>query len=304
MTTTTTPDTHVVVVVPGFIQGAAAVDLKTRSLLQHLDDAGLTPVLAPLPGRGAPPGAGDARFHDYVVLVDDVVHHHQRAGHRVSVIGHSLGGLIASALPIATQLQLHRRVVVASPLLPSVTTPLARVVDPLLLPLANGLHRAGVPFPGALFGQAFHLARRGMNLPWMRHPLQVWAPGAFDDDEWRDVLQEGFVRDSFGVLADLLHLKHSDGRRTLGLDVDERLTFAGAPPTLVIAGDLDGIAPQASVEQLFHRLGSHDKEFVVAGKQTAGVRFGHVDLLIGRHAPAFVWPRLLRFLVDDRRGSR
>ena len=91
---------------------------------------------------------------------------------------------------------------------------------------------------------------------------------------------------------------------TLGLDVDERLTFAGAPPTLVIAGDLDGIAPQASVEHLFRRLGSRDKEFAVLGMQTAGVRFGHVDLLIGRHAPAFVWPRLLRFLVDDRPHQR
>ncbi|MCP4499852.1 MAG: alpha/beta hydrolase [Deltaproteobacteria bacterium] len=287
---------HTVVVVPGFIQGSKSVDASSRSLLRALRENDLDVLVARLPGRGAPEGAIGFHFSDYVELLDEEVHRATQRSEHVSIVGHSLGGLLAVCLPQETQEKLHRRVVVGSPLAPSATTMLAPLLDATLQPIAKVLHHLDVPFPGKLFGKMFHILRRGMNRKGVRFPLQVWAPGAFEHEDWQEILHEGFVSDSFGVLSDLLDLNISSGRRAGHLEVAPRISFPDAPPTLVIAGDADAIAPVAQVRRLFERIGSREKRFVVVGMKSCGVPFGHIDLLIGRFAPQFVWPELLRFL--------
>ena len=58
-----------------------------------------------------------------------------------------------------------------------------------------------------------------------------------------------------------------------------------------MAGSVDGVTPYPDVHFGFRMLGSQDKKFVVFGKEE-GYRndYGHVDLVLGKHAPQEVYP--------------
>jgi len=56
-------------------------------------------------------------------------------------------------------------------------------------------------------------------------------------------------------------------------------------PLLVIAGEADDFAPPSAVRPAYERSRSSDKHFQVFPR-------GHIDLIMGREAPATVWPRV------------
>lgn len=68
-------------------------------------------------------------------------------------------------------------------------------------------------------------------------------------------------------------------------------------PFLVGAGSVDGVTPYPDVHFGYRRLGSKDKKLVVFGKEQGFMTdYGHVDLVLGRHAPREVYPVIADWL--------
>ena len=88
--------------------------------------------------------------------------------------------------------------------------------------------------------------------------------------------------------------------------VDYRARLAAATvPALLLAGAADALAPPASVAAAYEALGSPDKTYAVLGTATGcAADYGHGDLLLGRHAPEEVYPRIARWLEAHARRRR
>lgn len=70
-------------------------------------------------------------------------------------------------------------------------------------------------------------------------------------------------------------------------------------PALVIVGRADELADPLVGRGVYERLGSRDKELVVAGKAEGfSTDFGHVDLLVGPAARREIFPRIVRWLEE------
>jgi pimeloyl-ACP methyl ester carboxylesterase len=68
-------------------------------------------------------------------------------------------------------------------------------------------------------------------------------------------------------------------------------------PALVIVGRGDEVTDPLVGRGVFERLGSSDKELVVAGRAEGfSTDFGHVDLLVGPAAQREIFPRIVRWL--------
>lgn len=92
------------------------------------------------------------------------------------------------------------------------------------------------------------------------------------------------------------HFRSIDHRR------DYRAAMASIrTPILLIAGNKDRIAPPRSVKDASELCGSSDKRFVIASRgQAMKANYGHLDLLIGEHAAADVYPLVKRWLAGER----
>jgi len=118
------------------------------------------------------------------------------------------------------------------------------------------------------------------DVPWLPIPLRAWAPGAFEPALREEYLRAAFDVGTLGQLADI-----ADRARDFG-DQWSRC----AVPALVIAGERDLIAPPASVYPGYAEGPEGDRTW-------AALPFGHGDLILGRDAPARVWPLVTRWLI-------
>lgn len=67
-------------------------------------------------------------------------------------------------------------------------------------------------------------------------------------------------------------------------------------PTLAIGGNMDAMAPPASIQAGFEAIGSEDKEMEILGGAEGD--WGHIDLVLGHRAPEVVYPRVARWLLE------
>ena len=74
-------------------------------------------------------------------------------------------------------------------------------------------------------------------------------------------------------------------------------------PALLLAGPRDMLATPDAVKATFEALGSTDKQFMICSRaQGLSVNYGHFDLVIGREAPAEIFPLVARWLDAHRDG--
>jgi pimeloyl-ACP methyl ester carboxylesterase len=295
-------DAHapVVVVCHGFVQNALAFEVPqlagTRSLLAHLRSLGFHVATLELRGRthGAHESPTAHGLHEYTdVDVPAVLRALKARGHtRVGWVGHSMGGLVATALPPEARDLVDAVVTLGSPLFAG--RPHLHVLEgrstAALVRGARRLHGRGLPFRGRAWSNGLHSMRRVLDVPWIPAPVRLWAPGSLADDALAFTLQRSFADDSFAVLADLLELVVTKGDRAGRVDMNERLARFDRP-ALVIAGDVDDLAPPVGARPLFERLGT-----AAAHKQYVEARAGHIDLVVGAAAPTTVWPAIAAFL--------
>jgi polyhydroxyalkanoate synthase len=291
----TPDDAPAVIVCHGFVQNRFSFETPRRSLLSFLRSLGLVVWAVELRGRD---GAARAHgLHDYVDVDAPAVITAARARHpSVSWIGHSLGGIVGATLRDAA---LDAVVALGSPLLPGPRR--WRGLGAKMIDAARLAHDRGLPFSGRRWSAFLWRARHVLDEPRTPAPVRLWAPGSLAHDELEAVLKRSFSDDSFAVFADLLELNVTNRARAGLVTVASRLA-AQRVPLLVVAGEADDLAPPDAARPLYELAGSKDKHYVELSRRTARVAAGHIDLVVGEHARAHVWPQIAAFLRRHQRG--
>jgi polyhydroxyalkanoate synthase len=255
--------------------------------------------------RGRPDAGSPGWYfgrHTFSYDIDDIVREDvdtlltyvlaQTGAHDVAWVGHSLGGMIAYArLGAIGEPRIGALVTVGSPgffapashhllrfyelspglaLIPALPAgSLAALDGELGLPLAPSILNETIfqeeNIPARTFRDMEELAVNDASKPELRQFL-------------RGVLRGEFV------------------------SADGRVSYTSAlsaihTPTLVVVGRADELADPLVGRGVFDRLGSSDKELIVAGKAEGfSTDFGHVDLLVGPAARQEIYPRIASWL--------
>jgi polyhydroxyalkanoate synthase len=281
-----------VVLVHGFGQNRYAWHMPERSFANYLADCGFDVFNVDLRGHGRSAELGSARSRgvdDYIqgdlpAIIDDVL---ARSGFdKTFMVGHSLGGLCAAATAARMPHKVAGVVTIGSP------HALGRehfVLGTGLRLMHHTLGAVGVfrgsqrRFPVDLIGKALHAARFAFDSRFAPIPVRGWHPGSFDAGELASYVRS-FDAESFSTVDDLIVLAATgqlrsriDGTSYTHVIEESRL------PLLAVCGSFDSLANPGAVKPLFDHSRSRDKQYV-------RVDAGHGDMLVGREAPADVWP--------------
>ncbi len=207
-------------------------------------------------------------------------------------VGHSMGGIVMYVYLQRVGGDAIRSVTaVGSPVhvLPQSRT-LADAVD--LLPLFEVFFDT---LPVGLVSEAAAPVAWPSRLP---EQHLVWNDQNMDPGAARALAAHGTHAISVGVMQQMAasrdgHLRSADG----ATDYTEGLAGVRTP-IFFVAGNVDHLAPPATLLEGYRRLGAADKRVEIVGPAN-GYRadYGHVDLVMGRHAPDEVYPVLTEWIV-------
>jgi polyhydroxyalkanoate synthase len=292
-----------VILVHGFGQNRYAWHMPERSFANYLADRGFDVFNVELRGHGRSAELGSARssqgIDDYIrgdlpAVIDAVL---ERSGFdKAFLVGHSLGGLCASAAAAARSEQVAGVVTIGSPhalgrghlVLGSGLKLLGHTIG------STGVFRSSqMKFPVDLIGKALHAARFAFDSKFAPIPVRGWKPGAFEAGELTSYVRS-FDAESFSTVDDLIMLAATGELRSRvdGSSFTQRIEH-NELPLLAISGGADSLANPSAVKPLYERSRSRDKQYVK-------VDFGHGDLLVGKHAPEDVWPVVSGWLEARR----
>ncbi len=286
-----------VLLVHGFGQNRYAWHLPARSFSNYLACAGFDVFNLDLRGHGRSLqfGAASAHdVHDYIAedLPSAVAEVRQHSGHRaVFLVGHSLGGLVSYG---------------AAPLLAEAVGGVASLGSPYhftrgsltLRAIAlgfDGLRRAGLPHrrvsaPLYPVGRLIRTLRRVADSPFYPLPVRGWRAGALEPHVLEQHLRLAFDRAGMAELRNMFEWATARRFGGPGRDYVERFEAMNRP-LLVVSGANDDLAPPVGVRPAFERSRSTDKTYRT-------VPHGHIDLLVGRDAPATTWPLVAHWLLE------
>jgi len=215
------------------------------------------------------------------------------------LIGHSLGGaMLYAGAPLVAD-QIAGLVPIAGVYRFGGRQPLFRLLGRLLAPVDSTLSLMKTPVFMAPVGRVLHAARELLDHEWFGvSPMQAWFPRAFDGAGLERRLLEGFDQTTVGVLRQLMlwaktgELVSADGTHSYA----ETWRRQGTMPLYAIAGDRDTLLPPSDAKAGYHEAPTADKHFDVLSRREGGSSWGHLELCVGKRAPAYVWPRILRWL--------
>ncbi|MFT6144580.1 MAG: pimeloyl-ACP methyl ester carboxylesterase [Myxococcota bacterium] len=212
---------------------------------------------------------------------------------QIHYVGHSLGGMVlAIHLSSTPDSPVERAVVVGSPLSFHAPTSLTKLM------LGNARRLSLIRrWPTPLL--ATGLSWFGTNAP-LSADIMLFQPDNMDKPVRRRMLNTvvspivaGELR-QFGQSTDGWFYS-ADGR----IRYDTALSDVNIP-MLFIAGRGDHVAPPDSVRSYFDAIGSPDKAFIVASRVNGfAADYGHLDLGLGDHAAAEIYPRIRQFLQQS-----
>ncbi|MCS6798683.1 MAG: alpha/beta hydrolase [Myxococcota bacterium] len=287
-----------VLLVHGFGQNRYTWHTDRRSFSAHLAACGFDVFVADLRGHGRSRrlGARRPRVMDEYILEDVPALAHAAlalAGQeRIFLVGHSMGGLIAYGAAAGPLRDRVRGIVsLGSPYrfgLGSRTLVLLRTLLGALRHSSLGDGR--LPLPLRHVGRLLRRQRRLWDSPLVPMPIRAWAPGSVEPEVLEHYLARAFDRTSLAVAYDILRYGQQAALGSEASAGHARAFEALDVPLLVIAGSLDRLAPPPSVRPAHDRSRSSDKAYRV-------FPHGHVDLVLGRRAPATVWATIRTWLL-------
>ena len=297
----------VVLLVHGFAQNRYTWHLSTRSFANHLAAKGFDVYNLELHGHGRSRDYGSrpaSAFDQYVEgAVDAVGATLALAGaERLFLVGHSLGGAVCYAAASRCSAQVAGVVTIAG-LYRFGSNPATRNLARAL----GALSRFEAPLRSFSVGVKSRYLGRLLS-DWWRQvdelgkvlPLSGWAPGSTEPHVLQERLVRGFDWTGINILLTMMRWV-SDGRIRSEDGEDFGAAFARLNlPLLVVAGDRDRLLPPADARPAFDESLSEDKQWVLFSPVRHAVHWGHLDLILGRHAPVHVWP-LISGWLDARR---
>ncbi len=71
-------------------------------------------------------------------------------------------------------------------------------------------------------------------------------------------------------------------------------------PILMIIGSIDSFTPLSDIRLAFRKIPNAEKTLLIFGKDKGHqTEYGHIDLILGKHAPREVFPQILNFLISS-----
>ncbi len=268
-----------VVLVHGFAQNRYSWHSTNRSFSAWLAARGFDVYTLELRGHGnSRASQGPERFSDYV---DDAVVVAEALSEPAFWVGHSLGGGVSYAA--ATRVSLRGVVGIGA---------LYRFAQANRT--LHWLCRASTLIRGRRFlGNVSVRTRLAGNLlsklygisdiAGYAFPISGWAPESIEPDILAERLERGFDWTSLHVWLDMAKMGASGE-----FEYDDAWSRADVP-LLCIAGDLDHLMLPADARVAYDRSGSKDRTWMLLDDWNTGMHWGHLDMVIGTHAPAVVW---------------
>ncbi len=300
------PSLAPVMLVHGLGQNRYTWNLSKRSFENYLVAQGFETFNVELRGHGlSRANACDypERFRTY--FMEDIPAFMEAvreiSGHpRLFFIGHSLGATLGYCLGAEYQDDLLGLISIGGPFNMARGNLLLKTIARTGVTLEK-LLPFRMPYPKAFYIDYIGAAARSglfiMDNRFFKIPLQVWYPGSMERDILEERIQKGFDRTGFNVVRFMFKWGSQGRLRSLYGNVDyenniERLKA----PILFVVGDKDFAVPLAAVQEAYEKAGSSDKTLKVFDAQSTGNHWGHIDLILGRHAPGHVWPHLSRWM--------
>jgi pimeloyl-ACP methyl ester carboxylesterase len=275
-----------VVLVHGFAQNRYSWHLSRRSLSAWLAAEGFDVLNLELPGHGnSRSPAGSACFADYVGDVRRVAEVLEEPAFWV---GHSLGGAVVYAGATVAPM---RGVVGIGALFQFAQANRALKLLCQFSGMVQGRDMLGAlnvrtQLAGRLLAKLYGVS----DIAGYAFPVSGWAPGSMEEDLLKERLKLGFDWTSANVWFEMArwgatgHFEYAEAwART---DV----------PVLVLAGDLDHLMLPDDARTAYDQAGGADRTWALMDDYGTGVHWGHLDLLLGRSAPAHTWPLLRDWL--------
>ncbi len=281
-----------VLLVHGFAQNRFTWHTSRRSMSAWLAERGFDVWNLELRGHGrsrelAPETVGAEQFADYV---EDVLRAADALPDRAFWVGHSLGG--AALYGAASQRPQACRGVIgigalyhfaqANRFLKLLGTLTHLVSRPPPVGAPTGRVQVRSRLAGQLIGRLYGIS----DIAGYAFPISGWWPGSIEPELLQERLEKGFDWTSVKVWQEM-----SRWAVTGAFEYDADWQAADLP-LLVTLGDEDHLLPPADGRIAFARSGSSDKTLCVFDDYEHEVHWGHLDLILGRHAPRHVWPLL------------
>lgn len=304
------PTRGAVLLVHGFGMNRHTCHLGRRSFAGFLAQRGYDTFVLELRGVGRSRQLGSrvARHPEEYVLHDlpaalDAVR--LRSGHeRAFLLGHSMGGLVAYCALDQLQHKLLGLVTLSAVYSFAGQSRILKLLAVLGHTLAVPDRLQQQPFAVRAIGKKLSQFINLSDSPWMLKllPFQAWYPEGIERDILLQQIRIGWDISSLGVLSALIAI----GRRGRFLSRDGRDLLATMPdvdlPLLVVTADDDTLLPPVDARGAYDASRSSDKTLLTFGPDHGHSRFGHLDLIIGRDAPAQVWPVLADWLDQRTTG--
>ena len=290
----------------GLGQNRHAWSLSRRSFENYLVAKGFEVYTAELRGHGRSRVAGSLLPGSVLELSDgdlpalvDYVLECSGAG-QLFLVGHSLGGVLALGAPRVVHERCAGVVAMAAPCIMRAGQPTMHGIGRTLarvMPLVCQASRLLGVFPLQLIGGGMVRLLSLLDDPRVHLPLAHWYPGGIERDLLVELILEGYDREGMGVLRDVLRWLDQGGPAGQGEPRILERAAAFDAPLLLVAADSDRLAPPGSMEGWLGVVASPDRSFLVCGGEGDGAHLGHLDLLLGRHAPRLMWPRVASWLA-------
>ncbi len=279
-----------IVLVHGFAQNRYTWHASTRSLSAWLAAQGYDVWNLELRGHGLSRGQtpAEARAGRFSAYVDDAATLAEALG-PAFWLGHSLGGAVSYAA--ATRAQMRGVVGIGGLYSFAQANKSLNLLCQLSRLFGAGGDRAAAVLgtlsvktrlAGQLLGRLYGIS----DVAGYAFPISGWAPGSMEPELLAERMERGFDWTNLSIWMDMAKWGQTGSPEW---DADWAATQL---PVLVVAGDLDHLMPPSDARMAYDRSGSHDKTWMLLDDYATGHHWGHVDLLLGKHARQFVWEPL------------
>jgi alpha-beta hydrolase superfamily lysophospholipase len=294
-----------VLLVHGFAQNRYSWHLSTRSFVNYLADLGLDVYNLELTGHGRSRDYGTASARSFSDYVDDgasvirAVAQWSGLG-RTFVAGHSLGGAVCYAAAPRVREQVAGIVGIAglfrfgaNPVTRGIAEFLEQLgrIEPIVRTLGAGVRTRLL---GRVIAQFWEHAD---DLFWS-FPMAGWVPGSTEPHVVQERLIRGFDWTGLNILLTMMRWA-ADGSFTGERGENYEEAFAALDvPLLVVAGDRDRLLPPEDARPAYDISRSHDKTYKLFSPAREEVHWGHLDIVLGRLAPTYVWPYVGNWILE------
>ena len=283
-----------VVLIHGFAQNRYSWHTSRRSLVNWLAERGWDVWNLELRGHGrsrSEASSGAEVFADYVHDVGRVA---RALDGQAYFVGHSLGG--AACYGAATTAPMRGVVGIGALFAFGRSNPLLRLATKVSHELRHAPIVQHFTVRTRSIGTLLSKLYAVSDVAGYTVPLSGWWPGSLEPELLEERLTTGFDWTSVQVWLEM-----SRWAATGVFDYEDAWRHTHVP-LLVMAGDKDHLMPAEDARRAYDLSPADDKTLVVFDDFHHEVHWGHLDLVLGKHAPRYTWPCLHEWLKERAKG--